>query len=180
MESDDSVPELGLVKFNDPTGEVQLGDPIVYTLVLINESVVEATNVVITDVVPAGTTYQSCTTPVGTCGESTGVVTWSLGNVAGRDQVAVTFTVLVTSTPPSQQIDNVGQASAENAPSSVISNPVSNPIVMGLCDSHAHRHTDRHDDTDAHRDPDANPDGHRHADPHGDADVTVTVTRPLR
>ena len=51
------------------------GDTITYTLVINNESDVTAQGVVVTDPVPVGTSYGTCTTPVGTtCGEGAGVV----------------------------------------------------------------------------------------------------------
>ena len=65
-------PVLGIVKSNDPTGQVVNGNQITYTLAVVNETKVTAQDVVVTDPVPVGTSYGTCTTPVGTCGESGG------------------------------------------------------------------------------------------------------------
>lgn len=123
-------PELGIVKLNDPTGEVGMGGSIVYTLVVSNESDVTAQNVVVTDAVPVGTIYQGCTTPVGSCGAAMGTVTWNLGNLPGGDSVMLTFTVEVGTPPPGTlQIENVAEVSAGNATTPVVSNVVNNPLA---------------------------------------------------
>ena len=69
----DIGPDLGIVKTGDPTGEVQNGDRITYTLAVINESDVTARDVVVSDPLPLGTSFDSCSTPTGTCGEEGGV-----------------------------------------------------------------------------------------------------------
>src|SRR5262249_4486649 len=77
-------PDLAVVKFNSPTGTVASGNTIVYTLVISNETRVAAQNTVVTDPLPVGTSFVSCTTPASTtCGQSGGVVTWQLGIVPG-------------------------------------------------------------------------------------------------
>ena len=82
-----------------------------------------------TDPVPAGTSYGTCTTPAGTCGQAAGVVTFNLGDVAGGATVTVSFTVTV-GTPPvgTLQIENQAQVTASNSPEPVPSNPVVNPL----------------------------------------------------
>ena len=122
-------PVLGIVKTGDPTGTVQSGDQITYTLVVSNESGVTAHDVVASDPVPTGTSFGTCTTPVGTCGQSGGDVTFDLGDLAGGATVSVSFTVTV-GTPPvgTLQITNQAQVSAGNSPDPVPSNPVTNPL----------------------------------------------------
>ncbi len=122
-------PELSLVKFNGPTGEVSTGDSILYSLVLTNESAVMAVNVVVSDAVPAGTSYAACTTPSGTCGMAGGTVTWNPGNLAAGASIVLTFQANVGTLPPGTlQIDNVAFARADNSTTPVPSNLVSNPV----------------------------------------------------
>ena len=80
-----------------------------------------------TDPVPVGTSYGTCTTPAGTCGQAAGVVSWQLGDVAGGATVTVGFTVTV-GTPPlgTFQIANQAQVTATNSPDPVLSNFVYN------------------------------------------------------
>ena len=108
-------PELGIVKLNSPTGEVANGDTITYTLVINNESDVTAQGVVVTDAVPVGTSYVTCTTPVGTtCGEGAGVVSWQLGDIPGGATVTVGFSVTVGTPPPGTfQIANQAQVTRD-------------------------------------------------------------------
>ena len=61
---------------------VQVGEPITYTLSLINETGVELTNVVVTDTLPAGTAYVSG----GQYDAGTGVVSYNLGTLAVGEQ----------------------------------------------------------------------------------------------
>ena len=63
---------------------VAVGVPIHYTLTLRNEGPAVATDVSVTDVLPAGTVATSATTPQGTCTIGTGTVTCDLGSVAKR------------------------------------------------------------------------------------------------
>jgi uncharacterized repeat protein (TIGR01451 family)/uncharacterized repeat protein (TIGR02543 family) len=122
-------PSLSIAKFADKTGLVSPGDVITYTLVVNNESGVNATGVAATDAVPANTSYipGSCTTPAGSCSFAGGSVNWSLGAVAGNATLTLTFQVLVGN--GTLQISNVAQVSATNSPQPVNSNYVLNGMV---------------------------------------------------
>ena len=72
---------------------VNVGGNIVYTITYENKGSADATGVVISDTVPAGTTFVSAT---GGGTESGGVVTWNLGTVAKNSgPLTVSFTVSV-------------------------------------------------------------------------------------
>jgi len=127
-------PELAIVKFNDPQGEVSAEDEITYTLNIVNESEVTATNVLVTDSVPTGTDYvvDSCSGPINTtCSLESDTVTWILGNIPGGETFIVSFKVKVKDPVPTNllKVDNAAQAAAENAPTPAESNLVTNPIA---------------------------------------------------
>ncbi|MBC7228180.1 MAG: DUF11 domain-containing protein, partial [Thermoflexales bacterium] len=69
-------PALDLEKSAEPP-VVQASGLLTYTLVVTNTGIVSATSVVVTDAVPANTSYLSC--GPAPCGEAGGVVSWTLG-----------------------------------------------------------------------------------------------------
>lgn len=123
-------PALGIVKTNSPTGEVQNGDTITYTLAIVNESKVAATGVVVTDPVPTGTSYDSCSGG-NSCSQASGVVTWQLGSLGAKETKYVSMTVTVGTLPPGIfQISNQASVVATNSPNPVNSNVVYNPVPV--------------------------------------------------
>lgn len=70
------------------------GGSVTYTLSYQNYGTGDATGVVITDTLPAGMTYNSCT---GGCGHSSGSVTWNIGSVVAGASGSVTVTVAAAS-----------------------------------------------------------------------------------
>jgi uncharacterized repeat protein (TIGR01451 family) len=100
---------LFTVSKSDSPDPVFVGQPIVYTIAYANVGTAGATNVVITDIVPLSTTYQSCSGAP--CSTSGGVVTWQLGNIPKNSNGTVSFTVLVNDSLPSGSViynDNYG------------------------------------------------------------------------
>jgi uncharacterized repeat protein (TIGR01451 family) len=89
-----NAPVLSIAKsgFPDP---VLTGRLLTYTLDYANSGPGAATNVVITDTVPTNTTYQSCSGG-SACGESSGIVSWTIGTLAGGSADNVRFSVLVS------------------------------------------------------------------------------------
>ncbi|MCG3208918.1 MAG: hypothetical protein FOGNACKC_02531 [Anaerolineae bacterium] len=60
---------------------VIVGQPLTYTLLITNTGPVTATNVLVTDTLPAGVNFGSVTASQGSCSESAGVVTCNLGSL---------------------------------------------------------------------------------------------------
>ncbi|MDR0861330.1 MAG: DUF11 domain-containing protein [Oscillospiraceae bacterium] len=87
-------PHLTITKSADPeeNSTVPQGDTIIYTLLVENGGKLPATNVVVTDSVPTGTTFQSADN---NGDESLGTITWNLGTLAAGTDETVTFTVTV-------------------------------------------------------------------------------------
>ncbi len=111
-------PDLHVVKSADKT-QITSGGTITYTLTYSNTGAAEATNVVITETVPAGTSFVSCT---GGC-DSTNLPTviWNIGTVAAGGGGSVTMTVTVTSLTACQ-ICNVATIASTEKPAGVSSN----------------------------------------------------------
>ncbi len=94
------VADLSVVK-TDQTDPVVVGQDLSYTLVVTNNGPSLATNVVLTDTLPAGVIFVSAIPSQGACFHSAGVVTCNLGNLAAGAQATVTITTQPT-------VNNIG------------------------------------------------------------------------
>jgi uncharacterized repeat protein (TIGR01451 family) len=74
-------------------GSVRLGEQIVYTITVVNAGPGEATDVQVTDPVPALTSFVSASTTRGSCSESGGTVTCDLGDFANGGRATITLNV---------------------------------------------------------------------------------------
>jgi uncharacterized repeat protein (TIGR01451 family) len=84
--------DLELTK-QDAPDPVTIGGNVDYTLHVVNHGPSRATNVTVTDTLPAATAYVSATAAQGTCSESNRVVTCALGTIAAAAAVDVTIRV---------------------------------------------------------------------------------------
>lgn len=94
----DPVPQnadLTIAKSDSPD-PIIVNQQLTYTLTVSNTGPDTATNVVVTDTLPAGAAFGSATAEQGSCGEAAGVVTCNLGNIADGDSVIVTIVVTPT------------------------------------------------------------------------------------
>ncbi len=88
-----NAPELGIIKTDGVTSLVP-GGSTTYTLTVTNSGDIAATGVVITDTLPAGVTFASCT--AGCTHPALPIVKWAIANIAGGGGTAtVTITVAV-------------------------------------------------------------------------------------
>jgi len=83
--------DLSITK-TDSADPVLAGQDLTYTLVVANGGPSDATNVVVTDAVPAGTSFVSAD---GGGLEAGGIVTWNLGTVADGGSATVHVTIHV-------------------------------------------------------------------------------------
>jgi uncharacterized repeat protein (TIGR01451 family) len=77
-----SSADLSLQK-SDAPDPVQAGQLLTYTLTAQNQGPSSATDVTVTDTLPAGVSYDSATPSQGSCSQDAGTVTCSLGTLAG-------------------------------------------------------------------------------------------------
>jgi uncharacterized repeat protein (TIGR01451 family) len=123
-------PIISATKSQSPAdgSPVSRGDSITYTVSVVNSGLVDATDVTVTDAVPAGSTFVSAANG-GTFDKSTNTITWTVPTVPagtlGSDGKTVTpgaaqtvsFTVKVDSTDVNQQkILNTASATDVNTP----------------------------------------------------------------
>lgn len=87
------LPVLAIGKVAEPT-PVLPGELLVYTLSVQNTGLGAATELLITDTLPTGTVYQSCSGG-DSCGLAGGVVTWQLDLLPGGQTAQLVMTVLV-------------------------------------------------------------------------------------
>ena len=126
---------LTLTKDNKPADVVEVGKDITYTLAATATGYLSQASVVVSDVVPTGTTYVTGSAkclPAATCtaayDAATRTVNWPLGTMNPGDSVKVTFKVKVnTGLDPKTVITNVGTVASALA--STISNETTNRLA---------------------------------------------------
>lgn len=123
-------PDLQIAKSHNPAGTVSIGDAITYTLLVANESPVPANGTIVSDVVPANTTYVAGSCSGGaSCSQSGGTVTWNVGIMGPGASTTLSFQVtVVPPTPGTDLIDNVAQVDCDEQLVPRDSNHVENQI----------------------------------------------------
>ena len=84
--------DVAIVKTDSPD-PIVAGNQLTYTLALTNNGPQTATNVVVTDTLPAGTTFVSATSNLGTVTELGGVVTGNVGTMTNAQTATITIIV---------------------------------------------------------------------------------------
>ena len=88
----DCIEELKITKTASPNVDIDLGEQILYRIEVINDKPTAITNTVITDQIPAGTTYVPNSATLG--GTVSGnMITWNLGTLAANAEETVEFKV---------------------------------------------------------------------------------------
>ena len=88
----DPAADLSLTKSDSPDPVLE-GEPLTYSLTVANAGPQSATNVQLTDTLPAGVTFDSATPSQGTCTESSGTVTCDLGTLADEGTASIDIQV---------------------------------------------------------------------------------------
>ncbi len=91
------VADLSVTK-KDSIDPVYTDDPLTYTVGVANSGPGAATGVVLTDTLPAGSTFVSATSTQGSCGESAGVVTCGLDVMGTGTQATATIRIFTPAT----------------------------------------------------------------------------------
>jgi uncharacterized repeat protein (TIGR01451 family) len=124
--------DLALEKIVDNTTPLVNGT-ITFTITLTNSGPNAATNVVVTDLLPAGLTFQSATPSQGTYNSSNG--TWTVGTVISGLPQSLTITALVAGSTPSTNTASLSQAdqfdpnTANNNASATVT-PMTTPVRL--------------------------------------------------
>ena len=102
--------DLRLTKVVDDPAP-QTGDQVTFTITLANDGPADATNVAVTDAVPAGLTFDSVTPSAGTYDSGTGV--WTLASLAAGNDATLTIAATVTQ---AGTITNTAEVTASDQP----------------------------------------------------------------
>ena len=113
-----------VVTNGDTPDPVRLGNNLTYTLVVTNKGPSQAANVVVTDVLPIGIDFVSCTPSQGTYTQEFGTVTCSMGALANGGRATVTIVTAPTligvfTNDVSVQTDDTDTNTANNRASAV-------------------------------------------------------------
>lgn len=121
--------DLDIVK-TDNVDPVTAGNLLIYTLLVTNRGPSDATEVTVTDPIPAGVTFVSATTTQGTTAVANGTLTANLGNLATTASATITVTVRVnsstttnllnTATVTGREPDSDPQNNQDSEPTAVI------------------------------------------------------------
>jgi uncharacterized repeat protein (TIGR01451 family) len=101
----------------DSPDPVQVGDNLTYTATVTNNGPAAATGVTLTDTLPAGVTFVSATPTQGSCVNSSGAVTCSIGALANSASATVTIVVTPTATGTITNTVNVAANLTDDNPS---------------------------------------------------------------
>lgn len=108
------------------TGSIVIGTPFTYTLNIGNAGSLVASNVIVSDALPAGLTLVSATTTQGNCSGSA-VVTCSLNAIAGGATAAVQITVVANVTG---SVTNSANVSGSEVETNTFNNAASNSVYI--------------------------------------------------
>ena len=120
------------VSMSAPAGAAP-GSQFDYTIVVGNDGPVDATNVTLTDVLPAGVSYVSSNFPgagpTASCTEASGTVTCALGTLLKNTTTTVTITVQVNTLG---ELSNTASVTADQPDPNPANNTSAPVIVIGL------------------------------------------------
>jgi uncharacterized repeat protein (TIGR01451 family) len=109
-------PSLTLTKSGSPDPVPEL-NPITYTLDAGNNGTADASNVMVTDNLPAGTTFDSASSTQGSCSFAAPTVTCDLSTLGAGNSATVTITAQAPQVTSDTTITNTASVSASNADS---------------------------------------------------------------
>lgn len=123
------APGVTDVRIEKTANQPQLatGSNATYTITVTNDGPAIAIDTIVTDTLPAGTTYQSATPSQGTCSGTT-TVTCSLGNLNAGASATITLVVTLPST--AGPVENTATVTSSNVDSNPANNTSSTTIAV--------------------------------------------------
>ncbi|GIK40830.1 MAG: hypothetical protein BroJett011_46630 [Chloroflexota bacterium] len=118
--------DLAIAK-RDSLDPAKVGEPLTYTLTVTNSSFADATNIVVTDTLPASVSFGSATSSQGSCSGTT-LVTCNLGTLAGG--ATATITIVVTPTVEGVVITNQAEVTATEPDPNLANNTASEDTLI--------------------------------------------------
>jgi uncharacterized repeat protein (TIGR01451 family) len=125
LNDDGPLADVSITKSGPTT--VRPGTPIAYTITVTNGGLQTANNVVVTDTIPAGTTFISATPSQGTC-SGTSTVTCNVGSLFLGNTATITLIVQAPAAPTS--ITNIATVTNTPEPDPNLANNTSGPVVV--------------------------------------------------
>jgi len=120
----------------DSAANITIGTNETYNLVVTNNAASTATEVLITNMIPAGATFVSATPGAGTCSQSNNIVTCHLGDLVSSGTINITIVVTLNTAGNNTNtvfVDSVNpDSSYTNNSSSEVSPVVVNPLDLGV------------------------------------------------
>ncbi|MCM3749313.1 hypothetical protein M3223_18300 [Paenibacillus pasadenensis] len=130
-----SSPNVQVVKTVNAIDAV-VGDTLIYSIVVTNSGIAAVNNVIVSDTIPAGTSFVAGSVTVGgvsqpSANPATGI---TIGTIAAGDSVTVTFSVQVNALPASQSLSNTAVAvfTSGALSGSSTSNPAVTPVYQPI------------------------------------------------
>ncbi len=138
-----SQADLSITKSASPD-PVNQGDTLVYSITVANNGPAAAANVVVSDPLPSAVTYQSSSATQGTCSQSGGTVTCSIGTMSNGQIVSITINATATTFSSSSYAVNTASVSSSTSDpdnsnnSATFTSTVAAPNVVQLVYFQAH------------------------------------------
>lgn len=138
--------DVAILKTASPE-PVDQGTNLVYTLQITNNGPATAQNVIVTDPLPAEVTFTSVSTTQGTCSQTGGTVSCSLGNIGVSGLVLVTINVNASVFSSSTNATNIATVSADTSDPDLLNNSstavstIQSPTAVQLVSFNAIPHT---------------------------------------
>lgn len=130
-----SAPNVSVLK-STPSTALTVGDTITYTSVVTNNGIAAVSNVLFTDAIPTGSSFVPGSVIIdGTARPGANPATGTIiGTIAPGASITITFSVSVTSLPPTAELDNQSSVSFTSGTFSGVtfSNTITTPVYQPI------------------------------------------------